>query len=752
MGLKGISWIEQNIEKVVVGIFGVALLGAVALQFVGEGSTIEIGTGRDKKRYGYDQVWDQVLQQARATKAQVTSVEPDMSDLPETPAVLAGFTSKLRGPVSPSQTNLAAGWDRPTLEPYGLVGSGGAGIKTETYAAITPPAPSKPVGASYLGTIHPEEVRTHEGLAQLVGAKFDPEKPDSFKPGEILPKLDRAAISVETTFSGTDLEAVLLADPDADGPASPLPRHWWDSGNIQILGLELERQELGPDGEWGRPTKVAPMPGRLDLLATVNEAVEAEDPQWFREILIAASRQTEDVLRPPYYAVVLGEEWVPPSEVVDEMASTDTASVGGDRVTRLKREYDIQTRDLASLDQRIKALEEEVNQGSGGRRPTAQPPGGGGKGGGPPRDVRQPDQTTRDPKQARLDSMRRTYAARYAKRERIAEELRALGAEVPGQAVPVATPQAPKPRETEPPLLLNPEVRLWAHDVTVERGKTYRYRVTVVLNNPLYNKQAALDEKQHSLAETPLVRSAPSEWSDPVRVDPETFYFITSASPEDAFASAARASAEVFVFSMGYWRKGQVNLEPGDTIAADVRVPDPEKIVALIASDPNQITQPTMPSPSRPDGPQLVEPGRGLPRGVPPGPEGGRPYLPPVQQPGVQEPQEIDPATILIPRLVTEDAMLLDVASTTVVSEGTIAKTKTENQAYLLNEEGRIVVRTPDGDRSAAAYLRLVRSAERGEEAMRPRVLLEKPRLPTTTAPEPSVPRPTDGGGGGGGG
>ena len=94
--------------------------------------------------------------------------------------------------------------------------------------------------------------------------------------------------------------------------------------------------------------------------------------------------------------------------------------------------------------------------------------------------------------------------------------------------------------------------------------------------------------------------------------------------------------------------------------------------------------------------------------------------------------------------------MLLDVATTTVVSDQGISKTRTENQAFLLDEDGKIQVRTPDGDRSALAYAKLVRSAQRGEEALRPRANIGglKPP-PDLRGPDPVNERGGRGAGGG---
>jgi hypothetical protein len=748
MGLKGISWIEQNVEKVVVGVFGVALLGVVAMQFVGEGNTIEVMSGTTRKKYSYDQVWDQVAQQARETRSRITSVEPDVKT-PDIPQVLKTFTSQLQGPVAPEKA-LAAEFDRPTLEPYGLITHEGAGkgAKAEMYAALQPPPTGKPVAASYLATIHPQEVMAHEDVAQLIGAKA--EDLTGPKLAAVLPKLDRAAVSVETTYNGTALEAMLMADPDADGPLSAMPRHWWDNGRVQILGVEMERQEMSLNGEWGEPTPVKHMPGRLDLLESVKQ-MEGEQGVSFADIMQAAVKQQDDVQRPAYYSIMLGEDWMPPSEAAEELAAA-TATPGGDAATQLKKRLAAKDEEIVAAQEEKRHLEEKT--GPDDQPPTGRPPGfptggPGGKGGQPVGPGGRNPTPTRNPKEERIKRLENRIAQLFKERQRILDQATKLGItlEEPKDAGAAKPVTPPKTNEAATPLLLNPDLHLWAHDVTVQRGKTYRYRMTLVLNNPIYGKNAALDAKQADLAKNAVVRTAPSEWSDPVRVDPETFYFITGASPEDAFASSARASAEVFVFSMGYWRKGQVNLEPGDTIAADIKVPDPEKVLSMIAMDPNQ---PMMPSPQPAGGP------RGVPRGVP-GPEGER-GVPPRPMPGPgggpgNDGQPIDPATLLIPKMVEEDALLLDVATTTVVKDQGIGGTKTENQAFLLNEDGQIVVRTPEGDRARSEYAKVVRSAEKGEEALRPKAM--KPIIDTTrpapTEPGTPFPRPDGGGGGGGG-
>ncbi len=76
---------------------------------------------------------------------------------------------------------------------------------------------------------------------------------------------------------------------------------------------------------------------------------------------------------------------------------------------------------------------------------------------------------------------------------------------------------------------------MWSHDVNVERGKTYRYRVSLVLNNPIFGQNAALDKSQVELAKNPLVRTAPSEWSEPLHVDPEDVLLHHQRLPRGRF-------------------------------------------------------------------------------------------------------------------------------------------------------------------------------------------------------------------------
>ena len=56
-------------------------------------------------------------------------------------------------------------------------------------------------------------------------------------------------------------------------------------------------------------------------------------------------------------------------------------------------------------------------------------------------------------------------------------------------------------------------IQIWAHDITIEPGRTYRYRFTVELYNPFFARKLDLIKEQHDLAESITLASQTSEWS-----------------------------------------------------------------------------------------------------------------------------------------------------------------------------------------------------------------------------------------------
>jgi hypothetical protein len=112
-----------------------------------------------------------------------------------------------------------------------------------------------------------------------------------------------------------------------------------------------------------------------------------------------------------------------------------------------------------------------------------------------------------------------------------------------------------------------PEMAVWAHDDTVQPGKTYRYRMRVRLKNPLYGTWNVA--KDPALAKQFTIDSPWTDWKE-VKAPRNTEYFSASTrsqikrdSSEDTILSA---TVDVFKRNKGEWSKETFTVAPGDGI------------------------------------------------------------------------------------------------------------------------------------------------------------------------------------------
>lgn len=620
MRLKGINPFEQHVEKGVVAAVAAVALGILAWQFVGPENTVTV----KGKPVGLTEAYPLLEQEAKSLQTAIRNPEPPLADIPKLD-MLARWETLTKTPQAPKSTIAWAGEGREAIAP---VDQPIAGMSELRVAEFVPPPPAKPIAVTYLATIAPSELSDYPELAALIPNKQPP--------------FDKAAVSVETTFDGTALRAMLAADPDGEsGPLSKIPEFWWSNG-IQILDVQLQREELQPTGEWSNLTLVDPMPGRASLRKDL--ASPALTGAAVRELIETADEIAPELCRPPYYQIVFGEDWLPPSKAI----------LGAAAVDRGRIDYLLRIRDR--LEQDIARVEEDLGKITGDDR-TAE--------------------MRRRNIQARLDDLKRQL-------DRNAQDLRAAGYIFPDDPMTSQDPTA-APQETEAtPLLADPAFQIWAHDLTAERGKTYRYRFVLALRNPLYGQRAAVHRDNQALTEKPVMLSAPSPWSDPVRVDPDLYFFITSAqdsAPGQGLNNGPRAAAEIYAFQWGYWRRGTVSLEPGDPLVGEVRFPDMAKVLAD------------------------------------------------AQQPGANPDNSDNPRGSTKPEIpmkritVGQDTFLLDVAAVPAIQEGITgaATGGMQYRAFFRDSSGRIVVRSPDTEKADPAYQRVVASALAGEEVLRPK-------------------------------
>lgn len=734
MKLKGISWFEQHVEKIVLGTVAAIFLGVVALQLMWQPNRVTVGKG-DPLPPG--EAFRPA--EAKARDLQAVMNRTDIAGLPPavSPTLAEDFVREHAGRVAapvpvalgPAST-ITGGSEAP-------LASGAGGGTGGPLAALVVPAAAQPVVFASRVTVDPSEVAAHKELAAVL---------PTAQP------FDAAVVSVEARFDGSALRAALMSDPDGGGPQRVIPLTWW-SGNLEAMGVVLERQEQKADGSWGDAVEIAALPGRPSLVARARAAKNSGE---LAEAISASRALGEEVLRPAALRTVAGPAWKPPEEALKQGEGAVTPEIE----KLLKRREDLVLRQ-----ERInRAMESERNRpgastppgGGGGRGGTGRGGGGGGGrgGGGGGGGASQPAQ---DPAQKRLQEQQQQLDRLAREQQQIEDEIRQKGGKVPGD--PEAPATAPEAAKASKPLLDETAAQVWAHDVTAKPGSTYRYRLALAINNPLFGRGSVLPAEQAELGKQPLVIGKPSEWTSPVRVPGDRYMFLTAASPADALGQA-RASVEVYQFFYGYYRKGNATLEMGDTVAVGgLKLPEdrnklPVWDMAKIAEGlPAMPGQPGAGAPGRAPGTAGRPPGRAPRPGMAP-PSGG--------PPGGDDPrQPVPPATPATPALPDAAKPWLgniDFAMDLVFLDVRASSVDGSPEAVFARGDGSLVVRSLEADRGELVQRTLQRSAREGENqgVAAPKPSTEAPRPPTTPPAgrdrDDRPPLPAGGGGGGSGG
>ncbi len=655
---KGISPIEQHIEKIVLGVVGVVFLGVVAMQFVGGATKVSV----DDQDLAPDAAMALIGRKAAALIAQVNDASPEF---PQVPAL--GIEQAWRQGISTGEPVQVAQLMRSVGPDAGERAPGGDDVEPTgdyKYPQLAIGGPTKPMAVSFHHTVDPDQVASSPEVRAIV---------------PVSQPFDITAVSVEATFDAEALRATLSEDPDGDGPGfSPIPSQWWRD-NIEILEVHLERADgLDDSGDPINLTLVGTLPGQetlMDLMEFDPENMTMDDA----DDLVGVAREEAGLVREPrFYRSIAGAAWMSPSD----FAKLDEIDARQSDIRRLVQRYKGFEEELARLDGRLAE--------AGGQRMR----GAGGDPGGHIVDPRDRQRDRNQPVNPQVALIERQIDQVTLRQQRVKLELEDLGVDETGEPMVGDDEQ-----EFKDPLLDADTVTILAHDVTIEPGMSYIYRMRIVVNNPLFGHGQQLHEEQRQLASDPTIVGEWSPWSDPIGVLSDQYFFVTNAS-EAGLIGGPNAVVEVYKFWYGYWRKGNANIEPGDVISTELKLPDANLLpifdMAQIASavDSRRDTN------------------RG-PRG------GGGGHFVGFDQPGLgRDPADVDlpefatPAEPLAP--VRVDYVLLDVA-TVPGSEGGV-----RSQAIFRGLGGQVVTRLPRADKALALYERVKASAAEGMRQGRP--------------------------------
>jgi hypothetical protein len=715
MAIQRIKPIERHFEKLLVGGIAAATLGIVLWQIAGTTVTVKSKQGEMPVSDAY---------RALETEAQKlkTKMLAENPKLPDEMAALAtdtgsAFDAMLKRPTI----------RRPELAwtPAPVTIAGVSDLKT-TNLASTPlqgpklPAAERATAKSYMATVDKAEV--------LAAIERVPAAAKYFPAGE---PYDMGFVSIESEIDGAALRAALENDPDGpSGPIPALPRPWWE--RTQLLNVELVRQEREADGSWGPSAVVQGLPGRISLVEDIAAATDRTKLSEL-ELRAAADATAEEIARPAFYrnaslgGRVVGADWLPPSELGgDDDGNSQRIAVS----RRLTREMDARDKARNAIE-RLRRQQTDQNRqpaagpgdgGFGGRGAGRGAGGGGGGASGSPT----------DPLTGQINDLESKVKKHEDEIRKLEDDLKKLG----GTAVKTAPKAIPADERSLSGLLRTGKFRVWAHDITAERGKAYRYSVRLKMSNPLFGRGANLAEDAKALAAQPYLMTPDGGWSEAVSLQDTTYAFFTGASTSDGGRGLSRqsATADVFVFTWGHWRVGRAIAEIGDSLVAKIDVPDVAKLAELAvapAANPGSAPsgQPT-PSGQVPFG--TPTPPAATPAGGKGGPNPAAPAGAPA--PGTAQPAVAVPMKQIT---VTKDTVLLDVNPSTDVS-GTGASQKAVNQAVVRTADGVVRLRIPTRELADRMYRRMKESADDAANRM---------RLPGDgggTPPPPSVRPPDD--------
>jgi hypothetical protein len=119
------------------------------------------------------------------------------------------------------------------------------------------------------------------------------------------------------------------------------------------------------------------------------------------------------------------------------------------------------------------------------------------------------------------------------------------------------------------------DINVMVHDITVQDGHTYRYKIHYELSNPVWDSANLATKELSSQFSLISKDSDDGKWTQPISVRSTTRIFVTNVS-----SMTGKVRFDMFQWKDGKWAKTQVEAVPGDSIkdetVVDIRQ-DPAK-------------------------------------------------------------------------------------------------------------------------------------------------------------------------------
>ena len=551
MKSKSINIFERHIEKLFFLVMVLVLLAVLVKQFALGGMTVKVGS-RDGQ--SITQAYERISEDALQIEGQIKADELDIRAPSDAPGVDDLF-SALAG--SDEGTERLTTWGLPTgadsLDtPIRNPGSDGV-----RYAMPDQPAPEQPLTRRYAGAIDPAALAMAPGLEDYL----PPSQP-----------YDLQFTTVSAEFDAEALRRAFSEDPDGSGPAQAMPRHWWQ-GQLVLLDVELWRRRVDTESS---EELVASMPGFSEVRKRLTDGAVN-----MQEILEIATNASDAVTRPEFYPIIAGEQWTPPAAPIQRSPEELESFTRRAQLDRLSQEIEDANNARNELTGNTSKRSRKDDGADEMKNAWVSARGGGGRGGRPSGRNSRP--ATKTPEQRQAESREKSIAAIQEKIDRLTDDRNEILDWFTDKGIDPESiiEEDPGQRLLDEPagsLKESDRLTVWASDISVVPGATYEYRIRLVYGNPFYGRGNVLAEDQRSeLSDARVIRSAFSPWSDPVEIDQQSYFFLTRAGLSGGVldvGNTASASAEVYSFYYGYWRKAELRLRAGDPILAEYELPE----------------------------------------------------------------------------------------------------------------------------------------------------------------------------------
>ncbi len=545
MKTKGMKPLEQHVEKLVLGVSLLALVGVAGWQLVHSPNEVKLGS----QTVDPGEIAKVIGVKSNTVKALLDSDQASIT-IPKDgldPAADA-FIARLDRGVAPS-SRLA----RLSPAMGSLLSSGGGSADSWYHEPSLPSVALQPT-IQLADTLEDAVVEQYPELKSLLASSSAPYDVLWTVPSAVL---DLSAVRKEMSADDLGLSP----------PRKQIPTIWYNSA-FYIVDVEFHRQTERADGTWGDEVVVGHLPTvAFNYRAEIAKGADAGLRQSVFTQLSDPANQRE-VIQPAFLPTKVG------AFSTGLMVAESGGESDGDKpeIRAAKKKLATAQANLAQTSQQLTdaggPLEEAPKKpgggdsagggGGAGGRPGGGL-GGGGLGGGMGGGKRGADGA--DPK----DEAGKAKRIALTKKQRREQALVDAGTETLTALDAKATLAAPKSKF--PDLAADPSVLVWTHDISVVPGKTYRYSCSANFYNPFFARGAQLVAEQKANATPFILGSIESGWGEPIRVIPPVAFFFVDAAPAEGRLGVGQASVEIYRYRDGARRRERVTLQPGDVIS-----------------------------------------------------------------------------------------------------------------------------------------------------------------------------------------